>query len=69
MNGGNLEIRNLTFAEGGEYECIVKSAVGRISTKTHIVVEGPPGPPGIYHYLKSIYRCRKKFDIYFEEMD
>ncbi|XP_075218988.1 contactin [Lycorma delicatula] len=43
---GTLEIHNITFAEAGDYECIVKSAVGRISTKTNVIVEGPPGPPG-----------------------
>ncbi|XP_066997548.2 contactin [Anabrus simplex] len=46
INGGILDIRNTSFAESGEYECIIKSAVGRISTKTTVVVEGPPGPPG-----------------------
>ena len=41
-----LYIFNTTFAESGDYECIVKSAVGRISSKTHVIVQGPPGPPG-----------------------
>lgn len=46
IEAGSLTIYNITQAEGGDYECIVKSAVGRISSKTQIVVEGPPGPPG-----------------------
>lgn len=41
-----MDIRNLTFEDAGDYECIVKSAVGRISTKTSVAVIGPPGPPG-----------------------
>ncbi|XP_012285560.1 contactin [Orussus abietinus] len=43
---GVLDIINATFAEAGDYECIIKSAVGKISTKTTVIVEGPPGPPG-----------------------
>ena len=46
IDGGTLDIINATFAEAGEYECIVKSAVGKISSKTTITIEGPPGPPG-----------------------
>jgi len=46
VDGGVLDIRNLTFEDAGDYECIVKSAVGRISTKTSVAVIGPPGPPG-----------------------
>uniref|UniRef100_A0A1B6CPI8 Contactin n=1 Tax=Clastoptera arizonana TaxID=38151 RepID=A0A1B6CPI8_9HEMI len=46
IDGGILTIHNATFAEAGDYECIVKSAVGRVSTKTSVVIEGPPGPPG-----------------------
>lgn len=41
-----LDIINATYAEAGEYECILKSAVGEISSKTTLLVEGPPGPPG-----------------------
>lgn len=32
--------------DGGEYECIAKSAVNQISTKTQVTVAGPPGMPG-----------------------
>lgn len=39
-------IINSTFTDGGEYECIVKSAVGQISSKSLVIVEGPPGPAG-----------------------
>ncbi|XP_025829331.1 contactin-like [Agrilus planipennis] len=46
MDGGNLHIINTTFSDAGEYECLVKSAVGKISSKSYIVIEGPPGPPG-----------------------
>lgn len=46
INGGTLNIINSTLGEAGEYECIVKSAVSRISSKTIVIVEGPPGPPG-----------------------
>ncbi|KAF4525298.1 hypothetical protein B566_EDAN014819 [Ephemera danica] len=46
IDGGNLVVVNATFAEAGEYECTVMSAVGSITTKTMVIVEGPPGPPG-----------------------
>jgi hypothetical protein len=36
----------MTFADAGDYECIIKSAVGRIASKTSVFVYGPPGPPG-----------------------
>lgn len=46
IDGGYLSILNATFSDDGEYECVIKSAVGRISSKSFVVVEGPPGPPG-----------------------
>ncbi|XP_044742029.1 contactin, partial [Chrysoperla carnea] len=56
MDRGFLDIENATFAEGGEYECIVKSAVGLISSKSHVIVEGPPGPPGGVQVLTVQHR-------------
>lgn len=46
IDGGILGIKNMTFADAGDYECIIKSAVGRIASKTSVFVYGPPGPPG-----------------------
>ncbi|KAG7210747.1 hypothetical protein KM043_012244 [Ampulex compressa] len=46
ITGEVLDIINATFAEAGEYECIIRSAVGEISSRTTLIVEGPPGPPG-----------------------
>lgn len=46
IDEGTLDIINMTLAEAGEYECIVESAVGRVFSKTLIIVDGPPGPPG-----------------------
>ncbi|KAM3960940.1 contactin [Aphomia sociella] len=46
MDGGELTIYNVSLSDVGEYECVVKSAIGRISSRTQIRVEGPPGPPG-----------------------
>lgn len=46
IDGGLLQIRNASFSDAGEYECTVKSTVGKISTKTNVIVEGPPGLPG-----------------------
>ncbi|GFS41753.1 contactin [Trichonephila inaurata madagascariensis] len=43
---GYLRIENITLAEAGVYHCIVKTAVGRISRPTQLVVFGPPGAPG-----------------------
>ncbi|KAK6620391.1 hypothetical protein RUM44_006792 [Polyplax serrata] len=45
-DGGNLHLINITMAEAGDYECIIKSAVGKISAKMNVIVHGPPGPPG-----------------------
>lgn len=46
IGGEYLDIINATFTEAGEYECILKSAVGEISSKLTLIVQGPPGPPG-----------------------
>lgn len=46
IDAGMLDIINATFADAGDYECIIKSAVGRISSRAHVIIEGPPGPPG-----------------------
>lgn len=32
--------------DGGDYECVVKSAVNQISSKTTVTIEGSPGAPG-----------------------
>ena len=42
INSNSLEVRNLTLLDGGEYECIAKSAVNRIVSKTNVIVQGPP---------------------------
>lgn len=46
MDGGYLRITNTTFSDTGEYECVVKSAVGRIFSRALVIIHGPPGPPG-----------------------
>lgn len=46
VNGGQLDIFNVSLSDAGEYECVVQSAVGRISSRMHLTIEGPPGPPG-----------------------
>ncbi|XP_037963096.2 contactin [Plutella xylostella] len=46
MDGGELTIYNVSLADTGDYECIVKSAIGRISSHMQLRVEGPPGAPG-----------------------
>lgn len=46
IDSGLLDIINVTFSDAGDYECVVKSAVGRISSRATVIVEGPPGPPG-----------------------
>lgn len=45
-DGGELVIYNVSLADVGDYECVVKSAIGRISSHTQLRVTGPPGPPG-----------------------
>lgn len=46
INGETLNIINATLSEAGIFECTVKSAVSRISSKSVVIVDGPPGTPG-----------------------
>ncbi|ENN74113.1 hypothetical protein D910_11524 [Dendroctonus ponderosae] len=46
IDGGYLRVANATFSDSGDYECVVESAVGAISFKTLVTVQGPPGAPG-----------------------
>ncbi|XP_026492779.2 contactin [Vanessa tameamea] len=46
IDGGELTIFDVRLSDVGEYECVVKSAIGRISTRTQLRIEGPPGSPG-----------------------
>ncbi|CAH0729236.1 unnamed protein product, partial [Brenthis ino] len=46
IDGGELTIFDVSLSDVGEYECIVKSAIGKISSRTQLRIEGPPGPPG-----------------------
>lgn len=41
-----MAVHNLTTLDGGEYECIAKSSVNSISTKTLVTVAGAPMAPG-----------------------
>ncbi|KAH0545705.1 contactin [Cotesia glomerata] len=43
---GTFHLINITLSDAGEYECVLKSAVGTISSKSTMIVYGPPGPPG-----------------------
>jgi hypothetical protein len=43
---GYLKISNVTFAEGGEYQCLVKTSIGSASAKTELIIHGPPAAPG-----------------------
>ncbi|CAH2071716.1 unnamed protein product, partial [Iphiclides podalirius] len=46
IDGGELTIFDVSLSDVGDYECIVKSAIGRISSRTQLRIEGPPGAPG-----------------------
>ncbi|XP_014371017.2 contactin [Papilio machaon] len=46
IDGGELTIFDVSLSDVGDYECVVKSAIGRISSHTQLRIEGPPGPPG-----------------------
>lgn len=43
---GYLRIINVTFAEAGEYTCLVKTSVGQAMARTELLVQGPPAAPG-----------------------
>ncbi|KAH8313129.1 hypothetical protein KR067_000813 [Drosophila pandora] len=42
----SLTVHNTTMRDAGDYECVVKSAVNEINSKTSVVIEGAPGAPG-----------------------
>lgn len=46
VDRNRLTVHNITLLDAGDYECVVKSAVNKIISKTTVVVEGPPGAPG-----------------------
>merc|ERR1719438_372266 len=46
IRDGYLEIRNISIAEAGQYECAVETAVGTIFATSEVIVHSQPGPPG-----------------------
>lgn len=46
INYNELTISNTSLLDSGWYECIAKSAVNEIPSRSHVVVLGPPGMPG-----------------------
>lgn len=46
LNYNELIISNTSLLDSGFYECIAKSAVNQISSRTQVIVLGPPGMPG-----------------------
>lgn len=43
---GALDVHNMSFAETGNFECVVKTPISQVSGIANVIVEGPPGPPG-----------------------
>lgn len=46
INYNELSINNASLLDSGFYECIAKSAVNQISSRTHLVILGAPGMAG-----------------------
>ncbi|XP_017081684.1 contactin [Drosophila eugracilis] len=46
VDWNRLTVHNTTMRDAGDYECVVKSAVNEISSKTSVSIEGAPGAPG-----------------------
>ncbi|XP_013875193.1 contactin-1a [Austrofundulus limnaeus] len=49
LNGSSnskLLIKNVQLKHAGHYTCIAKTQVDNITASAHLVVRGPPGPPG-----------------------
>lgn len=46
INYNELTIANTTLLDSGWYECIAKSAVNEIPSRSQVIVLGPPGMPG-----------------------
>ncbi|EDW95649.1 contactin [Drosophila yakuba] len=46
IDWNRLTVHNTSMRDAGDYECVVKSAVNEISSKTSVSIEGAPGAPG-----------------------
>lgn len=46
VNYNELMITNTSLLDSGFYECIAKSAVNELASRSQVVVMGPPGMPG-----------------------
>lgn len=46
VNYNEMTIANISLLDSGTYECIAKSAVNQISSRSQVIVLGPPGMPG-----------------------
>ncbi|XP_014098963.2 contactin [Bactrocera oleae] len=46
IDRNRLTVHNVTLLDGGDYECVVKSSVNEIASRTSVVIEGAPGAPG-----------------------
>lgn len=46
VDWNRLTVHNTSMRDAGDYECVVKSAVNEISSKTSVSIEGAPGAPG-----------------------
>lgn len=64
LNYNELVITNTSLLDSGYYECIAKSAVNQISSRTQVIVLGPPGMPGGVKVLEI-----KKTDAILEWID
>lgn len=46
INYNEMTIMNTSLLDSGWYECIAKSAVNELSSRSQVIVLGPPGMPG-----------------------
>ncbi|XP_069499634.1 contactin-3-like [Ambystoma mexicanum] len=44
-SSGDLMIRNIQLQHSGDYECVVNTAVDKVSSAARLIVRGPPGSP------------------------
>ncbi|XP_059613760.1 contactin [Phlebotomus argentipes] len=46
VDRNRLEVHNTSLLDSGEYECIAMAALHRVTSRTEVSIQGPPGAPG-----------------------
>ncbi|XP_069062473.1 contactin-3-like [Pleurodeles waltl] len=58
-SSGDLMIRNIQLQHSGDYECVVQTAVDKVSSAARLIVRGPPGSPKDVRVIEITERTAK----------